>query len=1832
VAKPKLSLKALTPKPWCPGMTLTFELLFDQKGGGPDPEHKHVELWCSQFLHKQDVEVKPKKTKQQVQVELAPITGTAELRVTGRNGGACAYDVTRAPESIEVRPFQVVIESIEPPGPYLQGQEAKVTLKVLPVKAPKRITVALVGMVLNDKHVVKIQDVEAVTVSFPKAYREEQRFWLQVADSSLQVATTGVAGGRWCHNVLVPTARQWKKRGKKVKDLKKWFTGQELSASGHVFSAKDLKAAGFKLPALRAARCRISELKALNYTAANLKKAGFSCRELRTGFYDDVMRKKLETFWGSEELAAGDGLKAFGNPTVLGLDEDERYKPLYTAAEVKAAKFTVAEAFHAGYPDDQLLEAKYVLPKPGYELDLKANQVALVRDDQDGKDTTDIRQLRDAYVEASMAMYSERRKKQVWKKDHAEVLTDSTWRAYFRRSTLTVLKDELEKEKAKGKTVGKRRVNIDAELRAIDAMIEQKQTLHKAYKDAKHKLVEAVDVRTKYLKKQRDQISSRLEGELKTLDAVCAQRREKLAAINKQLSKLPYLTAQRPSGTDSPHEIAAAEMFRKYDELLRLRDALLGPDLSHKSELERTQLFKDLAGRKVDRETSDGLLILEEQRRRLSWNVEQFKAELDALAQIKKLTEQVHRQWDMVTKIHSVFPKLLKKAKEVTTVVLGAPLLKKHESLSKRIPRNITGSSQFAFSIEINTGGDAVVASAKLGLGLAYAAALRVDDDRRVRSTSSLHLVPSLKASLGPEAAPAAEAALKLGLTLWNKTETFIDERHYAYVKSFRVANLLRLLHRFTQYGNAWTGRNYNQFFELYDPELKKILEAMLGKEQEGEYKGEYEEMEYYLRQPVIEVAAKKAGSVSAEVAASGPGGTGVTFNESVTGLVFTKTTLDISDPERPSLLKHRREGRVLAASGGAEVSWEFGAKEDGSSFCPISVAVAGTQIENEANPDNDGNYLNVKCSLGSWLPFDPKDLCPNMALVSRKTLQTAVDKLRSGGGGAAAMLKRRWENLDPVVDKQMGSNLIVEHNFVSSEGRWRRQYRRYVYHNKLGAEVGISSGPWIGGIATGVDVSFAKEQTITLYENLGANTLTYLQTVYNGLRERWVDAAQRSWTPGGSPGRSRQRRSSQWDDYLELHKCEVWELLKAIGDPEAKGRAAGARAEAEALDAKLNEHAKLWADDAPPPPLPVHEEEIFGHTEEHVDWQGDHGWIGSLALTDDDVKAHTHDLLTRSSLMTLDRSFPWRGGVPNLTREIVSWVVRHELKISSDPTTSDGAPRILWLEPSDDWEAEAGVVLTGDPRLAASGCLDHAISEDVYDVILMPLNGDLGHWSLLAYFKATAAHSPRSSLVHFDPGHGYARVVPPPREQAGCVIDFLRGHDPKHGTVHFGRFLSEVRTADDAEPPTGLLPKQTGADDCGALLLLLVKAIQERVRAGNLEAPAPGELDAVTDAAAAALRTDLLARLRDELVNAEATAPGEVDTAASSEPTGAAPMAAPAPADRGTSASGSGGGRTSAFAALCEQKHAAIDIRPDLKRWRDFPELAYLQKKAANQLPEEVKGYFSGTPSPYDAFLEDDGAVAAYETLRDAMTEAFERESKIRDYQQPLLWKRTRSCLIADNGKLVVNVDFQRWHDGLRPHVALPPKLEQVSVADVWRDRALRDAEDLRPFYRCFYEIELVLQAPAGGALSFETRAPDGLFDLSDLLETLLRAMFAGKSTSGVKQTLKRAAPSWWTGEPKRKAHQLECLLRLHPKLWEALGPWFQAQASAGKMGKVSPGQIEELIQEFRDRLDAWAAEVEGDPFEAILARLKGPFTSFRVGSVESTFRKGKRVLRHYR
>ncbi|MCA9518117.1 MAG: hypothetical protein KC635_24435, partial [Myxococcales bacterium] len=186
-----------------------------------------------------------------------------------------------------------------------------------------------------------------------------------------------------------------------------------------------------------------------------------------------------------------------------------------------------------------------------------------------------------------------------------------------------------------------------------------------------------------------------------------------------------------------------------------------------------------------------------------------------------------------------------------------------------------------------------------------------------------------------------------------------------------------------------------------------------------------------------------------------------------------------------------------------------------------VKLTITLSEIKGHANPDQDGAYANVKVAKAAskgvsapWLRvFSVKN-----AGVLLDTLAAAVPALFATGAGVdkaidvatrvVAALRKPARALDTTLGAEAGGEVSFEQHLVFEGATWRTQFRRVQLSGQASASL-KTPGPAGSTVTAKVGMAGA----VTLVEQIGVDTLSYVKTAYDGFRNRGESATDPRFT-----------------------------------------------------------------------------------------------------------------------------------------------------------------------------------------------------------------------------------------------------------------------------------------------------------------------------------------------------------------------------------------------------------------------------------------------------------------------------------------------------------------------------------------------------------------------------------------------------------------------------------------------------------------------------------------------------------------------------------------------
>lgn len=434
--------------------------------------------------------------------------------------------------------------------------------------------------------------------------------------------------------------------------------------------------------------------------------------------------------------------------------------------------------------------------------------------------------------------------------------------------------------------------------------------------------------------------------------------------------------------------------------------------------------------------------------------------------------------------------------------------------------RSPGSSASLAGTVTLNWGAEAAVPLTEIGLGVGAFVSVGVKgqvatgDDTKVRPSLTFELKAGAKFNVG-----TWEATASIGVS-YTMAET------YSGLEDF-VANYTSILARFAESSQRYTQTELRNIRKDYDDAIDDLRQALIeeygGDEVVSSARDVYDQIEM-LRQKNPGRAQKLTGAIDAGLNVGKS--LGISGAASLTRTKFTKTAGETTY-ERVGT----NEERSLSGS------FKLG---------PFDIGLTGkyNKIQGDANPDNNGEYLNLKLAVGGTILSHAMQ-SPGAASPAQKQALTIIDRTLDDFSSEinAAIDEtdvvgsvKSWLQSSSIVDIPVAELTVAvttalgfEVNMVKVGDTYRVQYARATIDRALQAAVkGIPLGSGFS-----MDIAVEGKKTTVLGELIGTNTLTYVETMYHGLM--------------GQP-----EGDAKWSEWVNKNKKSMRSLFLNIGNPES--------------------------------------------------------------------------------------------------------------------------------------------------------------------------------------------------------------------------------------------------------------------------------------------------------------------------------------------------------------------------------------------------------------------------------------------------------------------------------------------------------------------------------------------------------------------------------------------------------------------------------------------------------------------------------------------------------
>ncbi len=193
------------------------------------------------------------------------------------------------------------------------------------------------------------------------------------------------------------------------------------------------------------------------------------------------------------------------------------------------------------------------------------------------------------------------------------------------------------------------------------------------------------------------------------------------------------------------------------------------------------------------------------------------------------------------------------------------------------------------------------------------------------------------------------------------------------------------------------------------------------------------------------------------------------------------------------------------------------------------------TEIRNHPNPDNNGDYENVKATAVG-LPIGKTTVSVLADRLSAPGL-VVTDPIRFGSEVVKENMASALKEPEPSDFSLKPVDFALEWNFVKTGplGSFELQYVRASSTTSRKLEIPLMElkfspfGPGLLDIGVSAGLEVTAERSWGFFEKMGTTTLTYLHTVYNGLMRR-------------------ANGNKDWASYRGSHEDEILALILAVG------------------------------------------------------------------------------------------------------------------------------------------------------------------------------------------------------------------------------------------------------------------------------------------------------------------------------------------------------------------------------------------------------------------------------------------------------------------------------------------------------------------------------------------------------------------------------------------------------------------------------------------------------------------------------------------------------------
>jgi hypothetical protein len=458
--------------------------------------------------------------------------------------------------------------------------------------------------------------------------------------------------------------------------------------------------------------------------------------------------------------------------------------------------------------------------------------------------------------------------------------------------------------------------------------------------------------------------------------------------------------------------------------------------------------------------------------------------------------------------------------KSLTSGLLSVPF---SAALLANIEPYDTGQFGISLKLGISWGADIKLASgdslgASVGLALVYDASIQLTDTRTFKTVCTLTLQATAKASI-PK---ALEVSLTMELIKEKTAMAFKDVYQWAAWLGQKWANARALVSASELYKK-------DRFDQPTAEDLKRLREvAEISLMNDKQTREMLEKVFKYMDEPITRMESKEIFS-------------GVEAEASAANFFTLKGSLEKT--AKPKYIKRER-GQLTGSvydvyeveKEGEQVSRSLGVGVG------IEVDLEYSNVSKDSNPDNEGESLTFTISLptldqtAQWLSKPGVD--PSGGAIGHWASTHLAPAAQNMGSitspGALNLFRSPLSNLNTSLSVGTIEVCLFRSSLSSNKSKWVLLYWRPVFNTTTSIEKTVPIGITGFNLVLGGTISLSR----TFREQLGDNTIIYIQLVYDGLMN--ISAPG----DGNNPRPPEARGPALWKDYANAHKSAIWKMM----------------------------------------------------------------------------------------------------------------------------------------------------------------------------------------------------------------------------------------------------------------------------------------------------------------------------------------------------------------------------------------------------------------------------------------------------------------------------------------------------------------------------------------------------------------------------------------------------------------------------------------------------------------------------------------------------------------